>query len=82
MAAKKEPIVKAAGERDDWITVSLPRATRSDEPNFVFVGLNGKGYKIMKGEPVSVPPGVAEILANSALAKEEALDFIQSKAQQ
>ena len=36
----------------------------------------------MKGEPVSVPPGVAEILANSALAKEEALDFIQSKTQQ
>ena len=45
-------------------TVYLPRATGKEE-NFVFVGLNGKGYNIMKGVPVQVPKPVAAILRES-----------------
>ena len=79
MAKAKE--VTTPSEREGWVTVTLPRPVKKDEPNYVYVGLNGKGYKIMKGMSVDVPPGVAEILANSAQAKDEALDFIQQKAQ-
>ena len=45
----------------ETVTVTLPRATGKEE-NFVFVGFNGRGYNILRGEPVSVPRPVAEIL--------------------
>jgi len=45
----------------DLVTVNLPKATGREE-NFVFVGLNGKGYTILKGRPVRVPRPVYDIL--------------------
>ena len=45
----------------ETVSVTLPRATGKEE-NFVFVGFNGRGYNILRGEPVSVPRPVAEIL--------------------
>lgn len=38
----------------------------SDDPrNYVVVGFNGRNYQIKKGEPVTVPYGVYEILNNA-----------------
>ena len=48
----------------ELIPITLPRATGKEE-NFVFVGLNGKGYTIRRGQDVAVPRPVAEILAES-----------------
>jgi len=53
-------------------TVYLPRPTGKEE-NYVFVGLNGKGYTIMKGMPVKVPKPVADIL-NESLRNEQKAD--------
>lgn len=50
-----------ANPMQEYTTVSLPRATGKEE-NFLFVGLNGKGYTIRKGQPVRVPKPVAEII--------------------
>lgn len=52
---------KRANSMRQYETVSLPRATGKEE-DFVFVGLNGKGYTIKKGLPVRVPKPVAAIL--------------------
>ena len=64
----------------DKVTVSLPRPTRPDEPNFRLVGLNGKFYKVMRGVPVEVPVAVAEIIFNSEDAENAALDYITKNA--
>ena len=48
----------------EYVTVTLPRATGKEE-NFVFVGLNGKGYTVMRGVPVRVPRPVYDILAEA-----------------
>ena len=53
--------------KNDYTTVTLPRATGKEE-NFVFVGLNGKGWRILRGVPVRVPRPVAQILAESLLS--------------
>lgn len=54
----------------DMVTVHFPAPTRKEEENFVFVGHNGKFYKIMKGQDVEVPADVAEIIRNSERQKD------------
>ena len=61
---------------NDYVTVTLPRATGKEE-NFVFVGLNGKGWNVMRGVPVRVPRPVAHILAESARQQKRQADFIR-----
>ncbi len=41
-------------KQTDYVSVSLPRATGREE-DFVFVGLNGKGYTVRRGLTVRVP---------------------------
>ena len=62
----------------NYVTVTLPRATGKEE-NFVFVGLNGKGWTIMKGVPVRVPRAVAQILAESLRQRQRQADYIRSR---
>ena len=73
MAAKKEE-TKTSGR----IKVHLPRAPKG-QANFITVGFNGKVWKIKKGEDVYVPLAVAEIIANSERAREEAYDFSEAE---
>ena len=63
---------------DDTITVTLPRATGTEE-DFVFVGLNGKGYTIRRGVTVRVPRPVYEILAESQRQQQRQQDFIRQQ---
>ena len=44
------------------VKIMLPRA-RVGEDDFKFVGYNGVGYQIKRGEQVEVPEAVAKILA-------------------
>lgn len=62
----------------DMVNVLLPRATGREE-NFVFVGLNGKGYKILRGQTVKVPRPVYDILMESERAEARQAGFIQQQ---
>ena len=66
--------MKTKNEPSKLVTVTLPRATGSEE-NFVFVGLNGKGWNIMRGVPVRVPRPVYDILAEAETQKRRQADF-------
>lgn len=62
----------------ETVTVELPRATGMEE-NFVFVGLNGKGYQVMRGTPVRVPRPVADVLARAEAQRRRQADFIRAQ---
>lgn len=74
-AAKKETEVIV--EKKDTVVKSLPRAGKNEQ-NFVFVSVNGKNYKIMRGVPVEMPREVAEVLQNADDARDEADSFIEA----
>lgn len=80
MAAAKKTTAKAAPEpkTDDRVAVKIPRAKKGEE-TFITASVNGKVYKIKKGETVMVPPSVAEVLNNveDMIIKQE--DYIESK---
>ena len=61
---------------NDYVSVTLPRATGKEE-DFVFVGLNGKGYTIRRGVSVRVPRPVYEILAEARRQEQRREDFIR-----
>ena len=63
---------------NDYVSVTLPRAT-GEEEDFVFVGLNGKGYTIRRGVTVRVPRSVAEILTEARRQEQRREDFIRSR---
>ena len=60
----------------DYVSVTLPRATGREE-DFVFVGLNGKGWTIRRGVTVQIPRPVYEILAESRRQEQRREDFIR-----
>ena len=63
-------------KQNDYVSVTLPRATGKEE-DFVFVGLNGKGYTIRRGVTVRVPRSVFEILAEARRQEQRQEDFIR-----
>ena len=63
-------------KQNDFVSVTLPRATGKEE-DFVFVGLNGKGYTIRRGVTVRVPRPVAEILTEARRQQERQQAFIR-----
>lgn len=66
---------------NELVTVTLPRATGKEE-NFVFVGLNGKGYTIMRGVSVRVPRPVYDILAEARRQERRQAAFIRSRLEE
>ena len=62
----------------ELVSVTLPRATGREE-NFVFVGLNGKGWTVMRGVSVRVPRPVADILAEAQRQQQRQADFIRQQ---
>ena len=63
-------------EQTEYVSVTLPRATGKEE-DFVFVGLNSKGYTIRRGEAVQVPRPVFEILEEARRQQERQQEFIR-----
>lgn len=70
-AAEAEPIV------DDYVMIRLPRPLPGEEDT-IFVGVNGKGYRIRRGEDVEVPSSVAEVLSHSEAAKDAAIRYAEA----
>lgn len=64
----------AAEVNSDRIELTLPPVKSADEENFLYVNLNGKGYKVKKGIPVNMPRPVAEVIMNSLEAEREAVE--------
>ena len=65
-------------KQNDYVSVTLPRATGKEE-DFVFVGLNGKGWTIRRGVTVQVPRPVYDILTESQRQQQRQLEFIRSQ---
>lgn len=60
------------------VTIRLPRAAEGEETTR-YVGLNGKGYRILKGETVQVSQAIAEILRNAEAADDENDAFLKRR---
>lgn len=71
MATKKESVNEPVKEGYVRIRLPLTRELKDD----VYVGLNGVGYLIKRGQEVNVPEGVAEILQRSEEMLAEAMDY-------
>lgn len=63
-AAETAPEATAAPKR---VKIVIDENETDQQP--VFVGLNGRSYVIKRGEEVSVPPGVVDILTNATMKK-------------
>lgn len=49
--------------KSGWKTIVIAESDRDQQP--VFVGVNGKNYRIRRGEPVLVPPEVVSVLKDA-----------------
>lgn len=65
-------------EKEKTVKIRLPRAAEGEETTR-YVGLNGKGYRILKGETVEVSEAIAEILRNAELADDENDVFLRAR---
>lgn len=57
----EEPAI--AQTNSDWVTIVVAEDEKDQQP--AYVGVNAKSYRIRRGEPVSVPPEVVEVLRNA-----------------
>ena len=49
--------------RKGWVTIVIAEDEKDQQP--AFVGVNGKSYRIRRGEPVAVPPEVVAVLGDA-----------------
>lgn len=64
---------------DKTVTIRLPKGAEHEEAD-VFVGVNGKGWRVRKGVEVTVPVFVAEVLHNAEQALDRVEAFVASNA--
>lgn len=57
---------KRPPSKQNWITIMIAEDEQDRQP--AFVGVNGKSYRIRRGEPVQVPPEVVEVLQHAKQA--------------
>lgn len=62
----------------ELMSIRLPKANRG-EPDTVYVGVNGRGFYVKKGQTVNVPKPVYEVLVNSLKAEEEADNYERAR---
>lgn len=68
---------KTVSPFEKLVKIQLPREAKGDE-NYVFVSVNGRGFKIMKGVEVEVPEPVEEVLRHSNEMQQEAERYATS----
>lgn len=61
------------------VKLRLRRASKGEDP-YLLVGVNGKMWRIKRGETVEVPACVAEVIRNAEDAEDVAQDFVQECA--
>lgn len=65
---------------DYWkqeVEIRLPKATNGEQ-NFMFVSLNGKAFKIKRGEKVKVPAPIADMIEESFADQDMADEYINA----
>jgi hypothetical protein len=66
-AEEKERLTAKAEEnpirKKDWVQIIIAEDEKDMQP--VFVGVNGKSYRIRRGESVAVPPEVVNVLRDA-----------------
>ena len=80
MAAAKASdgiLAVSGGEWNQKVTVKLPRSTDKHGENYLYVAVNGRGMKIMRGVSVDVPKPIAEVLKNSEEMQDIAADYAE-----
>lgn len=63
--------------KEKMVKIFLP-LIKGDKTKEVFVGINGKGYKIKRGIPVEVPESVAEVIRHSEQQEYKAAQLIEA----
>ena len=63
------------------VTVRLPRAKGINAEQEEFFSVNGKNYRIKRGETVEIPEAVAEVISNGEKAEEYALNYAEGLVQ-
>lgn len=58
------------------VTVRLPRLPGQNAIQEEFFSVNGKNYRIKRGETVEIPEEVAEVIANAEKAEEYAMNYV------
>lgn len=84
-AVEAEMIATAPATKEDpWkkmVEIRLPKAPRGGD-NFQIASVNGRVFKIKRGEAVSVPAPIAEVLDNAEKMHDEAdvkMEALQNK---
>ena len=77
MPMKGAQMAKKTTTTTDTVTIKLAKEKPGEE-NFITASVNGKVYRIMRGQKVAVPRAVAEVIKNSERAVAEAVDYIAS----
>lgn len=75
--AVEEPVE----EKDPWKEkreIRLPKAPKGED-NFLIASVNGRVFKIKRGEAVEVPLPIAQVIENSFKDADAADEFIESK---
>ena len=58
------------------VTVRLPRLPGQNAIQEEFFSVNGKNFRIKRGETVEIPEEVAEVIENGEKAEEYAMNYI------
>ena len=59
------------------VTVRLPRLPGQNAIQEEFYSVNGKNYRIKRGETVEIPEAVAEVIRNNEQAEEYAMNYVE-----
>ena len=60
------------------VEVRLPRAKGRNAEQEEFFSVNGKNYRIKRGETVEIPEEVAEVIRNGERAEEYAMNYVDN----
>jgi hypothetical protein len=64
--------------KEKRVTVRLPRLNGQNAIQEEFFSVNGRNYRIKRGETVEIPEEVAEVLRNGEKAEEYAMNYVDS----
>lgn len=74
LAAK---VAEDPARKSDWVSIVIAEDEKDSQP--VFVGVNGKSFRIRRGEPVAVPPEVVNVLKDAMQVSTHPLTGVQKR---
>lgn len=76
MADKIKDATTNNAESKKRVTVRLPRNKGRNAEQDEFYSVNGRNYRIKRGETVEIPEEVAEVILNAEKAEEYAMHYV------